>query len=148
MAGMAAGNHGWLDYSILLLLAAFAVALPLLLQFGARLLRPKELQREIPKEIDAFQVERDVSRKQSIHTRYFSAVQVGSAWVLPLGLLIPIAHPEVKDSIYATVSLLSICLTMGVALIYLNRKGDLKWMESSRNPADHRDTDSEEEGAV
>ncbi len=148
MAGMAAGNHGWLDYSILLFLAAFAVALPLLLQFGARLLRSKELQRDSSKEGDCFHVERDIPTNQSIHTRYFSAVQVGSAWALPLGLLIPIAHPEVKESIYATISLLTICLTMGVALIYLNRKGDLKWMDSTGNPADDRDTDSEEEGAV
>jgi len=134
MDGVAAQNQGWFAYSVVIVVAGFAVLVPVVVGQVFRLFsktkRAEKLE-ETPQGRALQAEDLNVSRGSIINTRYFTAVQVGVLLTLPLILLIPLAIP-LNGRGLSSVSLITLCLTAGVALIYSNRKGDLRWISSTQ----------------
>jgi len=134
MAGMAAENQGWFAYSVLLVVAGVMTLLPLVVHLALRMARGREASRP-----SSGQPSRDnsssISRFQPINTRYFTAAQMAALLALPLLLLVPLIAPESGNSPHAAISLIVLCVTGGCALVYANRKGDLRWIDAMERPA-------------
>jgi NADH:ubiquinone oxidoreductase subunit 3 (subunit A) len=129
MAGMAAENQGWFAYSVLLVVAVIMTTLPLVIQLVLRAARGREESRP-PSTQPAPETASSISRFQSLNTRYFTAAQVAALLVLPLLLLVPLVAPEPGSSLHAALSLVVLCVTGGCTLVYANRKGDLRWIDT------------------
>ncbi len=140
MAGMATESQGWFAYSVLLVVALSVTVVPLVLQMMVRLIRSRKgVTQDAPRASSA--EASSISRLQSLNTRYFTASQIGALVALPLMLLVPLIGPESGGSWHAAILMLVLCTTGGCALVYANRKGDLRWidaMEHSRDPEDLR----------
>lgn len=133
MAGMAAENQGWFAYSVLLVVAGVMTLLPLVGQLMLRITRGRESSR--PRSVQAHSDNASsVSRFQPLNTRYFTAAQMAALLALPLLLLIPLIAPESGSSPHAALSLIVLCVTGGCALVYANRKGDLRWIDAMERP--------------
>ena len=130
-------SHGWDAYRVVFITVAVALAVPVLLHFLTRLAgvgpRGDGAAAEAPPK------ERDIPVLQSIHTRYFTAVQVAGLLAMPFVLLVPFAAQG--GSAATTILILSVALLGGAALVYANRKGDLRWHDQV-----YRDTSDERRG--
>jgi NADH:ubiquinone oxidoreductase subunit 3 (subunit A) len=133
MAGMATESQGWFAYSVLLVIALSVTMLPLVLQLIIRLIGPRRIHPVSPRA--STKALSSISRLQSLNTRYFTASQIGALLALPLLLLVPLIGTESETSWHAAILLIVVCLTGGCALVYSNRKGDLRWVDAmDRNP--------------
>lgn len=129
MAGMAAENQGWFAYSVLLVLALFIASLPLAHQGLMRFLANSKDQTLAPP-LPPQKANSFISRFQPINTRYFTVVQIATVLILPLLLLAKLIAPDSASSLHGAVSTIVLCITGGCALVYANRKGDLRWIDS------------------
>ena len=133
MAGMADENHGWFAYSILIALAVGATLVPLALPQIARLFRkPRQQIRQAQAELsgESMTEAAKVAEDATVNTRYFTAIQLGALITLPVFLMIPLVNPSSGRSIWSSLSMIILCITTGIALVYVNRKGDLRWIRT------------------
>jgi NADH:ubiquinone oxidoreductase subunit 3 (subunit A) len=138
MAGMAAENQGWFAYLVLLVVAVIVTMLPLALQLMLRMFRGREASR--PSSVQpVVEAASSISRFQPLNTRYFTAAQMAALLALPLLLLVPLVAAESGNSLHAALSLVVLCVTGGCTLVYANRKGDLRWIDSMDRPASDGD---------
>lgn len=125
-------SHGWDAYRVVFVTVAVALAVPVLLHFLTRLAglgpRGDGAAAEAPPS------ERDIPVLQSINTRYFTAVQLAGLLALPFVLLVPFA--ALGGSPATTLLVLSVTLVGATALVYANRKGDLRWHDRVYREAD------------
>jgi NADH:ubiquinone oxidoreductase subunit 3 (subunit A) len=138
MAGMATESQGWFAYSVLLVVAFSVTMLPLVLQMIVRLIGSKKsVARAAPRA--SLGEASSISRLQSLNTRYFTASQIGALIALPLMLLVPLIGPESGASWHSAILMLVLCATGGCSLVYANRKGDLRWIDTMEHSHESED---------
>ena len=117
-------THGWDAYRVVFITIAVALAVPVFLHFLTRVVGVRHLGDGAAAEAPPHEVNVPVGR--SINTRYFSAAQQAAILGLPLMLLVPLAAAGGRSHALAV---LSVSVFSGAALVYANRKGDLRWHE-------------------
>lgn len=116
-------SHGWDAYRVVFVTVAVALVVPALLHFLTRLAgvgpRGDGAAAEAPP------AERNIPVYQTINTRYFTAAQLSGLLAMPFILLVPLAARGGSPA--TTLLMLSVAIILGSALVYANRKGDLRW---------------------
>ncbi|MEN9723978.1 MAG: hypothetical protein RJB38_1964 [Pseudomonadota bacterium] len=126
-------DEAWVAYSVLVLLALGAALAPLFLRATVRLFQSsrKRADEVTPTALKKESAQASIlPATSSVNTRYFTAAQLGGVLTIPLVLLIPLVTLSDGDDFASLLSLVVICLSMGCALTYLNRKGDLRLLQS------------------
>lgn len=118
-------SPGWDAYGLVFVAILVAFSVPLLLHVVGRLLNLWPQAEKASEETPPRQAE--VPPEGTINTRYFTAAQMAGIVGLPLFMLLPLlsSGPQV-----AGLAVLSIGICGGAALVYANRKGDLRWNDA------------------
>jgi len=118
--------QGWEAYGVVFVAMVVATLLPLALMLSVRRPAGPKSSKTPPETLKA----PAIGIAQSINTRYFTATQVGALLFAPFLLLLPLAG---HGGVVPALGVLSVCTTAGCALIYSNRKGDLRWLSRAGN---------------
>ncbi len=125
------GPQGWGAYGSVLAAMAVALALPLLMYAGGRLIglwSARSPSEQRPTDQQPAPHPRQIAPSDTLNTRYFSAMMMAGLMTMPLFLLLPFVggtQADLQD--FSTLATLSISICAGAALVYANRKSDLKW---------------------
>jgi hypothetical protein len=124
------GSQGWGAYGSVLAAMAVALALPLLLHAAGRILGL--WTKSEPSGDQAPPRPRQIAPTDSLNTRYFSAMMMAGLMTMPLFMLLPListpgASPDGLLREFSALATISVSVCVGAALIYANRKLDLKW---------------------
>ena len=136
MAWMAVENQGGFASGVLLVAVLFFFA-PLLARKVFRVMtKTHEKTSEPPVTGSRYST---IPKEYPLNTRYFGAAQVGACLTLPFCLVIPLSSQEAMKSGYSVFLLLFLCLVSGVALVYSNRKRDLRWLDQASSESNEVD---------
>ena len=126
-------SPGWGAYGLVFVAMMVALSIPCLLHVLGRLLDLWPQAEQAAEETPPRQPE--VPPEGTINTRYFTAAQMAGIVGLPLFMLLPLLS---AGSQVAGLAVLSIGICGGAALVYANRKGDLRWNDSLSKESEPR----------
>lgn len=124
-----AWEQGWASYRVVFAAMAVAMLFPLLLLVLGKL---AGVWRREPRRASIGVKATPLSADGTLNTRYFSAAQMGGLIGLPMLLMVPLVGESGR---LVALSVLTLCATTGCALVYANRKSDLRWKSETTPPA-------------
>ncbi|MFN7685736.1 MAG: hypothetical protein ACK5QT_10045 [Oligoflexia bacterium] len=126
-------SQGWATYGSVFVAMLGALGLPVMLHLLGRAVGVWPKKNGAAEEAPPQKV--DISPESTLNTRYFSAAQVGAILAIPLFVLLPLVGVRDGWASFATLAIVSVCVCIGAALVYANRKRDLRWIDSVLPPS-------------